>query len=76
MVAGGAVGNLADRAFRTGPAGQEVGFLGGAVVDFIDLQWWPIFNVADMGVVGGALLLVLASIIHGDPNRATDQPDP
>jgi signal peptidase II len=68
MVAGGAV--------RTGPAGQEVGFLGGAVVDFIDLQWWPIFNVADMGVVGGALLLVLASIIHGDPNRATDQPDP
>jgi signal peptidase II len=67
MVTGGAVGNLIDRALRTGPAGTEVGFMGGAVVDFIDLQWWPIFNVADMGVVGGAVLLVLASIVHGDP---------
>jgi len=67
MVAGGAVGNLVDRALRTGPAGAEAGFMGGAVVDFIDLQWWPIFNVADMGVVGGAVLLVAASIVHGDP---------
>lgn len=77
MVAGGAVGNLADRAFRSGPAGTEAGFMGGAVVDFIDLQWWPIFNVADMGVVGGALLLVLASIIHGDPKAiSTTDPTP
>ena len=72
MVAGGAVGNLADRALRSGPAGTEAGFMGGAVVDFIDLQWWPIFNVADMGVVGGALLLVVASIIHGDPRAESD----
>jgi signal peptidase II len=56
LVLGGAVGNLADRAFRVGD-----GFLGGGVVDFIDLQWWPVFNVADMGVVCGALLLVLVS---------------
>ena len=41
---GGALGNLIDRAFREGD-----GFLGGAVVDFIDLQWWPVFNVADVG---------------------------
>lgn len=75
MVAGGAVGNLADRAFRSGPAGTEAGFMGGAVVDFIDVQWWPIFNVADMGVVGGAILLVLASIVHGDP-RARPEPEP
>ncbi|QYG92809.1 signal peptidase II [Iamia sp. SCSIO 61187] len=68
MVTGGALGNLVDRALRSGPAGAEAGFLGGAVVDFIDLQWWPIFNVADVGVVGGALLLVLASVIHGDPH--------
>lgn len=76
MVSGGAVGNLADRAFRTGPYGEDVGPLGGAVVDFIDLQWWPIFNIADMGVVGGALLLVVASIIHGDPQRVADEPEP
>ncbi len=74
MVSGGALGNLGDRAFRTGPAGEEVGLLGGAVVDFIDLQWWPIFNVADMGVVGGALLLVVASIVHGDPKADRQAP--
>jgi signal peptidase II len=68
MVTGGALGNLVDRALRSGPAGAEAGFLGGAVVDFIDLQWWPIFNVADVGVVGGAVLLVLASVVHGDPH--------
>ncbi len=68
LVSGGAVGNLVDRAFRSGPAGAEAGFMGGAVVDFIDLQWWPIFNVADMGVVGGALLLVAASFRQpGEP---------
>jgi signal peptidase II len=54
MVAGGAVGNLLDRAFRTDPGD---GFMGGAVVDFIDLQWWPIFNVADVALVCGVILL-------------------
>jgi signal peptidase II len=59
LVVGGAVGNLVDRAFRDGP-GDE-GFLGGAVVDFIDLQWWPVFNLADSAIVCGAILLVLTS---------------
>jgi len=54
LVLGGALGNLVDRAFRDGH-----GFLGGHVVDFIDFQWWPVFNVADMGIVVGGLLLVL-----------------
>lgn len=56
LIVGGAVGNLVDRAFRAGN-----GFLGGGVVDFVDLQWWPVFNVADMGIVVGAALLVLAT---------------
>ncbi|MGH9213643.1 MAG: signal peptidase II [Acidimicrobiales bacterium] len=56
LVLGGAVGNLADRAFRAGD-----GFLGGGVVDFVDLQWWPVFNVADMAVVSGAFLLLFTS---------------
>jgi signal peptidase II len=56
LISGGAIGNLVDRAFR-----GDAGFLHGAVIDFIDLQWWPIFNLADSGVVVGALLLVLAS---------------
>ena len=56
LVIGGAVGNLVDRAVREGS-----GFLGGRVIDFIDLQWWPVFNVADMAVSIGGILLVLVS---------------
>jgi signal peptidase II len=54
LVVGGAFGNLIDRLLRPGD-----GFLGGEVIDFIDLQWWPVFNVADMAVVSGAVLLFL-----------------
>jgi signal peptidase II len=56
LIIGGALGNLADRAFRAGE-----GFMGGGVVDFIDLQWWPVFNIADMGVVIGAGLLIVTT---------------
>jgi signal peptidase II len=42
LIVGGAVGNLLDRLLRS-----PGGFRGG-VVDFIDVQWWPIFNVADI----------------------------
>lgn len=49
-IVGGALGNLADRLLR----GH-----GGAVVDWVDLQWWPVFNVADAGIVLGAIALVL-----------------
>ncbi len=53
FVVGGAIGNLLDRLFR-GDA-----WLHGSVVDFIDFQWFPIFNVADMGVnIGGALFVL------------------
>jgi signal peptidase II len=41
---GGAAGNLVDR------------FRRGAVIDFIDLGWWPVFNVADAAIVGGVLI--------------------
>ena len=52
-VVGGAVGNLADRLFRA-----DDGLLTGAVVDFVDLQWWPVFNVADSAIVVGGVLAV------------------
>jgi signal peptidase II len=58
LVLGGALGNLADRAFRGG------GFMHGAVVDFIDLRWWPVFNVADSCVVVGAILLVVVNLVR------------
>ena len=56
LISGGAIGNLLDRAFR-----GDDGFLHGAVIDFIDLQWWPVFNIADAAIVVGAILLVVAS---------------
>jgi signal peptidase II len=57
MIVGGAIGNVLDRAFRS-----DDGFFQGGVVDFIDFQWWPIFNIADIGVVCGAILLVISTL--------------
>lgn len=55
LVMGGAVGNLCDRLFRGD------GWMHGSVIDFIDFQWFPIFNIADVGVnVGGALFILWA----------------
>ena len=64
MIVGGALGNVFDRAFR-----GDAGFMQGAVVDFLDLQWWPIFNLADIGIVVGGILLVVVSF------RAKDADD-
>jgi len=55
LVLGGAFGNLGDRLFR-GP-----GMLRGAVIDFIDLRWWPVFNLADSAITCGCILLVLTA---------------
>ena len=38
---GGAAGNLLDIVQHQ------------YVVDFVDLGWWPVFNLADVGIVGG-----------------------
>jgi signal peptidase II len=46
LLLGGAIGNLVDRIRE------------GAVVDFIDPIAWPAFNVADMSIVAGVLLLL------------------
>lgn len=56
VILGGALGNLTDRAFRAGD-----GFLGGRVVDMVDLQWWPVFNLADVALWLGIAILFLAS---------------
>ncbi len=62
---GGAVGNLLDRLFR-GDA-----WLQGSVVDFIDFQWFPIFNVADMAITIGGALLILTSYFGSRRAQAT-----
>jgi hypothetical protein len=44
------------------------------VIDFIDLQWWPVFNVADMGVVVGGILFALVAVggSAAEPEAGTD----
>lgn len=70
VIIGGALGNVVDRLFRAGPVLGDGGFMSGAVVDFIDVQFWPIFNVADMAVVVGGLVLA-ASMIWVDDDAGT-----
>jgi len=45
LVLGGALGNLVDR------------IMFGRVVDFLDFQIWPVFNIADSCITIGAALL-------------------
>lgn len=51
LILGGAIGNLIDRTMY------------GYVIDFLDFHvggWhWPAFNVADMAIIGGAVLFVV-----------------
>jgi len=54
LVLGGAFGNVIDRIFRS------PGFLRGAVVDFVDVGFWPVFNLADSAITCGCVLLLLA----------------
>jgi signal peptidase II len=65
LIAGGAIGNLVDRVFR----GDRI--LHGAVIDFIDFQWFPIFNVSDMAIDIGGALFVLWTVFGHRRTRAT-----
>jgi signal peptidase II len=53
LMAGGAVGNLLDRV--------RLGF----VIDYLDLHVWPVFNLADVAIVVGAGMVMLALVRHG-----------
>jgi len=59
LVLGGALGNIADRLFRS------PGWFRGPVVDFIALRHWPTFNVADSAITVGAVTLVVWSLLGG-----------
>ena len=48
---GGATGNLLDRLLR------------GHIVDFIEIGLWPIFNVADVGIVAGLGLTLTVLLV-------------
>jgi signal peptidase II len=64
LVTAGAIGNYLDRLTR------------GYVIDFVHLHHWPVFNVADVYVTGGAALLAVLSIfVRGErPRHAIERP--
>lgn len=57
LLLGGALGNLTDRLFRPPSFGM------GHVVDFISFSNFAIFNMADMGVVGGVITICILTLV-------------
>ena len=65
LVTGGALGNLIDRLVR------------GYVVDFIDVNFWPlrewpVFNIADSAIVVGVAILLLDAFLLNEEEAMTD----
>jgi signal peptidase II len=68
LLLGGALGNLTDRLVRHHH---------GAVIDFIDLRWWPVFNVADASItVGAGLLALVLFLTRAAPDGDAPGPPP
>lgn len=61
LILGGAIGNLIDRLIR------------GQVIDFIDIgvgqTRWPVFNIADMAVSIGMVLLIGQVLLEREPEE-------
>jgi len=52
LILGGAWGNIFDRIFRK------------EIVDFLDFQIWPVFNVADSAITIGIVMLFIHTIFN------------
>jgi signal peptidase II len=59
LLCAGVAGNLTDRLFR------PPGVLRGHVIDFLELPYWPIFNVADMCITAAAIMIIFLSVVKG-----------
>lgn len=67
LLAAGGVGNQIDRIFRTGNPVRR------SVVDFLDVGFWPVFNVADSALSTACVLLIIRSFrapkLHHDQSE-------
>ncbi len=63
FIIGGAIGNLLDRI--------RLGY----VIDFFDFQIWPVFNIADISIVAGTMLLAYYLIFLDKEDNAKDSND-
>ena len=59
LLCAGVAGNLTDRLFR------PPGVLRGHVIDFLELPYWPIFNIADMCITAAAIMIMYRSVVKG-----------
>lgn len=64
LIVGGAIGNIVDR--------LRLGY----VIDFIQVGWWPVFNIADSAVSVGVTALAAYLIFIGDEQPAAPRPAP
>jgi signal peptidase II len=66
LLAGGAIGNLIDRIHE------------GAVTDFVDIGPWPAFNLADVEITAGVVILVWMYAFGPDaePEGRTEATEP
>lgn len=55
LIEGGAIGNILDRIQH------------GYVIDFIQVGWWPVFNIADIAISCGTALLAIYLLWWDDP---------
>jgi len=81
LILGGAMGNLIDRILT----GVQLGLANAYVVDFVDVRYFAVFNVADSAItVGGILYGVYLVFFHKegakpkekDPCPPTETPSP
>lgn len=57
LLFGGAIGNMIDRIFI------------GKVIDYIDFRVWPIFNLADIAIVCGCIIIVYQMIFASEAHK-------
>lgn len=62
LVLAGATGNLVDRVRQ------------GRVIDFLDVGFWPVFNIADSCIVVGVALILWSMIRDPDTPHHVDSP--
>jgi signal peptidase II len=66
LILGGAAGNLAERIF---------GGHGGQVPDFVTMDYWPTFNLADACVTVGVLVVIVTLVLGGAPAMSGEPPE-
>lgn len=64
LIEGGAIGNTLDRV--------RVGY----VIDFIQVGWWPVFNVADSAITSGAVVLAFYLLLIDGRQQPQHEPTP